>query len=78
MNAIFREDWEASVLTNEAIEVHLNYLRPAVENLSAEIKAVSKELASEIKAVSKDLTGKIEAVDTKLSCKIDAVDKKPR
>ena len=35
MNAILREECEVSVLTNEAIEVHLSYLRPAIEAVQA-------------------------------------------
>src|SRR3954462_15440801 len=45
MNAILREH-EAPVLTNEAIEVHLSYLRPAVEGLVQKLDQVSKETAA--------------------------------
>ncbi len=37
MNAVLRIEREAPVLTNEAIEVHLSYLRPAVEAIQAEL-----------------------------------------
>ena len=42
MNAILRE-YEAPVLTNEAIEVHLSYLRAAVEGLVQKADQVSKD-----------------------------------
>jgi hypothetical protein len=42
MNAILRE-CEAVVLTNEAIEVHLSYLRPAVEALGEKIDQANKD-----------------------------------
>jgi len=42
MNAILRE-YEAAVLTNEAIEVHLSYLRPAVEALGEKIDQANKD-----------------------------------
>ena len=42
MNAIFRE-CEAVVLTNEAIEVHLSYLRPAVEALGEKLDQANKD-----------------------------------
>ena len=72
MNAVLREECEASVLTNEAIEVHLSYLRPAVEAIQTELPA----LRNEIKALDEKLNGKIDALDEKLSGKIDALDKR--
>ena len=42
MNALLRE-YEAPVLTNDAIEVHLSYLRAAVEGLVQKVDQVSKE-----------------------------------
>jgi hypothetical protein len=56
MNAILREEREARVLTNEAIEVHLSYLRPAVEAVGNELPELRKE---------------IKALDEKLSTKLD-------
>src|SRR5687768_8987358 len=56
MNAIRHEERENSVLTNEAIEVHLSYLRTGLE-------AVQTELPK--------LRQKIETLDEKLSEKID-------
>ena len=44
MNAILRDDCEATVLTNEAIEVHLSYLRPAVETLGVKLEEMSKKI----------------------------------
>ena len=44
MNAIFRDDCEANVLTNEAIEVHLSYLRPSVEALGDKLDEVNKKI----------------------------------
>jgi len=56
MNAILREKCEASVLTNEAIEVHLSYLRPAVEAVQARLLVLQEEVA----AVDKRLSEKID------------------
>jgi predicted nuclease with TOPRIM domain len=67
MNAILREYREATVLTNEAIEVHLSYLRPIVEAVQAELP----ELRKEIKALDEKLDGKIDALDEKLGARID-------
>ena len=72
MNAILRERREAPVLTNEAIEVHLSYLRPAVEELRAQLP----ELRREIKTLDEKVSGKIEALDNRLSGKIEALDNK--
>jgi hypothetical protein len=41
MNAILRE-CEATVLTHEAIEIHLSYLRPAVEALAEKLDQANK------------------------------------
>jgi hypothetical protein len=61
MNAILQK-YEAPVLTNEAIEVHLSYLRPAVEGLAQKLDQVSKEsvardemLAAKIEKTNQDL-----------------------
>ena len=50
------------MLTNEAIEVHLSYLRPAVEGLAQKLEQVSKEsvardemLAAKIEKTNQDL-----------------------
>jgi chromosome segregation ATPase len=60
MNAIRHDERENSVLTNEAIEVHLSYLRTGLE-------AVQTELPK--------LRQKIETLDEKLSEKIDQANK---
>ena len=52
MNAILREQRETPVLTNEAIEVHLSYLRPAIEEVPAELPV----LREKIDQVNKELT----------------------
>jgi hypothetical protein len=66
MNAILRE-YEAPVLTNEAIEVHLSYQRLAVEALVQKLDQVSKE------SVARDemLAAKIDKIDENLSEKIE-------
>src|SRR5689334_18517954 len=61
MNAILRE-YEAPVLTNEAIEVHLSYLRPAVEGLAQKLDQVSKESVARDEA----LAAKIDKTNEKL------------
>jgi VIT1/CCC1 family predicted Fe2+/Mn2+ transporter len=66
MNAI-REKCEASVLTDEAIEVHLSYLRPAVEAVQARLLVVQEEIV----AVDKRLSEKIDKL-AEQSMKIQA------
>ena len=84
MNAIRRE-LEDAVLTHEAIEVHLSYLRPAVEALSQKLDDANKDraaadaaLAEKIDQANKDraagdalLAEKIAAGDALLAEKID-------
>ena len=55
------------MLTNEAIEVHLSYLRPAVEWLAQKLDQVSKE------SVARDemLAAKIDKVHEKLNEKLE-------
>ncbi len=55
MNSILREEREVPVLANEAIEVHLSYLRPAVEQLSAKIDILDVK----IDRTNTDLTERI-------------------
>jgi len=64
------------VLTNEAIEVHLSYLRPAIEAVQAELPELRKELSGKIEQLDRKLSGKIEALDGKFSSKIEALDGK--
>ena len=61
MNAILRENHEAHVLTNEAIEVHLSYLRPAVDALAEKIDQANNDRA---------------AGDAALGVKIDKLDER--
>ena len=72
MNAILRE-YEAPVLTNDAIEVHLSYLRAAVEGLVQKVDQVSKEsvtrdekLAQKLDQVSKDSIARDELLVQKI------------
>jgi hypothetical protein len=44
MSTILREKCEASVLTNEAIEVHLSYLRPSVEDVQAKLLVLQEKI----------------------------------
>jgi len=71
MNAILREECEAPVLTYEAIEVHLSYLRPAVEEVRAELPV----LRDKIEALDKRLSDKIDALSGSLNEKIDQANK---
>ena len=81
MSAILREKNEAPVLTNEAIEVHLSYLRAGLdavaEKVDSKIEVLSDKLAR-IDAVATSLgeqikgtNARIEAVNTSLSEKIE-------
>jgi hypothetical protein len=67
MNAILRDDSEAIVLTNEAIEVHLSYLRPAVEALGDKLDQFNQKLDDRFGEVNK----KIDDGLSQLSKKID-------
>jgi hypothetical protein len=60
MNAVLRE-YEAVVLTNEAIEVHLSYLRPAVEALGEKLDQANTDRIAD---------------DTMLAQKIDKTNEK--
>jgi hypothetical protein len=71
MNAVLREEYEAPVLTNEAIEVHLSYLRPAVDRLIEKVDALDEKLNGKVD----DLNGKIDRLDKELNGKIDRLDK---
>jgi hypothetical protein len=77
MNAILREDFEVTVLTNEAIEVHLSYLRPAVEGLVDKVERLHEKLdkANEDRAAGDALLAeKITDGDALLAEKITAGD----
>jgi DNA anti-recombination protein RmuC len=75
MNAI-RATYEAGVLTNETIEVHLHYLRSGFDVMQAalpvlrdKIDAVSARLDAKID----NTDAKIDAVNASLSARIDAL-----
>lgn len=63
MNAVLDEECEAPVLTNEAIEVHLSYLRPAVEAVQAKLDVLDKRLNEKIEALDKRLSEKLDQSD---------------
>lgn len=79
MNAMLRAMYEAPVLTNEAIEVHLSYLRTGFETMQAAMQA----LRARIETVNTSLTEKIDkaneqraAGDAVLSVKMDRLTEK--
>jgi hypothetical protein len=55
MNAILRDNCEAIVLTNEAIEVHLSYLRPAVEALAVKLDQLNKKFDDKLAEMNKKM-----------------------
>jgi hypothetical protein len=72
MNAILRE-YEAPVLTNEAIEVHLSYVRSAVEGLAQKLDQFAREsvardeaLAQKIDQVSKESIARDQTLAAKI------------
>src|SRR5262245_50161854 len=71
MNAILRER-EVTVLTNEAIEVHLSYLRPAVETLIEKVDQANKDRAAGDAALAEKIT----AGDAVLAEKVDKCNEK--
>jgi hypothetical protein len=83
MNAIIREKYEAPVLTNETIEVHLTSLRKGFDSLTARIETVNTSLTARIEAINTSLSEKIEkanaqraAGDAALSVKMDKLTEK--
>jgi hypothetical protein len=66
MNAIFRDDCEAIVLTNEAIEVHLSYLRPAVEALGDKLDAVNKKIDQRVGELDSKLDRRVDGLNVKI------------
>lgn len=78
MNAIIREEYEAPVLTNETIEVHLTYLRSGFDAVQAalpvlrdKIDLLSAKVDSKIEALNEKTNARIDAVHTSLSEKIE-------
>jgi hypothetical protein len=86
MNALIREKYEAPVLTDEAIEVHLTYLRNGFDSLTARLDSLTAQfnwLAARIETVNTSLSEKIDkaseqraAGDAALSVKMDKLTEK--
>lgn len=72
MNAVVRENYEVSMLTDEAIEVHLASLNAGQDELRKDVR--------ELRADNKSLNEKIDALgarlDRKIDAKFDTLDKK--
>jgi hypothetical protein len=58
MNAIFREKYEAPVLTMEAIEVHLSYLRPGLEAVQAALPVLHEDTKPDRAGAALTFTGR--------------------
>lgn len=56
----------AVVLTNEAIEVHLSYLRPAVEALGDKLEELDKKLGDGLSKVNRKIDGKLDELNKKI------------
>ena len=76
MNAILHEDCEAFVLTNEAIEVHLSYLRPAVEALGGKLDQLNKKLDDKLDEFNRRFDDRLGEVNRKLDDKLDEFNRK--
>ena len=76
MNAILHEDCEAFVLTNEAIEVHLSYLRPAVEALGGKLDQLNKKLDDKLDEFNRRFDDRLGEVNRKLDDKLDELNRK--
>lgn len=72
MNAIRHPRAEASVLTNEAIEVHLSYLRTGLDAVQTELPI----LRDKIDALSEKMDSKLLALDQKIESKLAVLDQK--
>jgi hypothetical protein len=76
MNAIIRKKCEAPVLTNEAIEVHLTYLRSGLDAVQSALPVLRDkidQLSVTVETKFEKATARIEAVNTSLSEKIDEI-----
>ena len=74
MNAIIRKKCEAPVLTNEAIEVHLMYLRSGLDAVQSALPVLRDkidQLSMTVDSKIEKSTARIEAVNAALSEKID-------
>lgn len=52
MNAMISERDDAAMLTNEAIEVHLMYLRSALDQLNARVDKLTERVRENSEAIS--------------------------
>jgi hypothetical protein len=87
MNAMFREEDEVPVISNDAIEAQLINLRDGLQEVRAaqpvlqaridktndKIDALNAGLSAKIDVANTNLSGRIDAVSSGLSAKIDAV-----
>jgi len=74
MNAIIREEYEAPVLTNETIEVHLAYLRSGFDAVQATLPVLRDKidlLSAKVDSQIEKMDAKIEALNEKTNAKID-------
>jgi chromosome segregation ATPase len=62
MSAIIREKYEASVLTNEAIEIHLQYLRSGLDSVQTALPV----LRDKIDQLSTTMDSKFEKVHSRI------------
>jgi uncharacterized coiled-coil DUF342 family protein len=79
MNAVVRENYEVSMLTDEAIEVHLASLHDGQNELRKdvrELRADNKSLHEKIDALGDRLDRKIDGNFATLDKKIDTLDNK--
>ena len=82
MNAIIREEYEAPVLTNETIEVHLTYLRSGFDAVQAalpvlrdRIDLLSAKVDSQIEKMEATIE-KVDATIEKVDAKIESLNEK--
>jgi hypothetical protein len=76
MNAVVQENYEVSMLTDEAIEVHLATLHKGQDELRAdvrELRADYKSLNEKMDGINASLSAKIDGINVSLNGKIDAV-----
>ncbi len=79
MNAVLRENYEAPMLTIEAVEAHLDALHTGQNELREdvrELRADNKSLRDKLDALDQKLSDKVTALDQKLSDKVTALDHK--
>jgi DNA anti-recombination protein RmuC len=74
MNAVFREEYEVPVISNEAIEAQLINLRDSIQDVRASqsvLQARADKTNDRMEVINTTLSAKIDAVDARLSDKID-------